>query len=446
MAELIYDASGRLIFTPEMKKEYTILMPQMLPIHFGMFRQLFALEGYRVMQLENTGRSVVEQGLHYVHNDTCYPALLVIGQFLDAISHYQLDPHKVALLITQTGGGCRASNYIHLLRKALERANLAFIPVISLSFGMEKNTGWKLTLPLLRRMVYAMLYGDVMMNLANQVRPYEQTSGETDALLAQWSARLVEGFQAEQYMRRREMRRLFATLCQEFGNIPVTATEKIRVGIVGEIYIKYSPLGNNHLEEFLRAEGVEPVVLGLTDFIIFKIYNRLVDIDLYGGSFWKKRLLSVAKTYIEACQQDMIAAFQASRFRAPSPFSDLQKRIRGYLGAGNKMGEGWLLTAEMLELIQEGTPNIVCAQPFGCLPNHIVGKGMLRKIKDENPTANIVSIDYDASASRVNQENRIKLMLANATLHQSKTKPVVQSKQTHPAPQELSIACGKAQA
>ncbi len=419
MAKLCYDASGRLLFTEEMKKEYTIFMPQMLPIHFEMFRQILELEGYRVVQLNNGGQAVVDEGLKYVHNDTCYPALLVIGQFIDAIKNSGCDPHKIALFITQTGGGCRASNYIHLLRKALEKAGMPYIPVVSVSFGVEKNPGFRLTPSLLRRMVYAMMYGDLIMNLANQVRPYEITAGDTDALVARWQQKLVDGFQAGQYMRRKYMRPLFDTLCREFAAVPVTGETKMRVGVVGEIYVKYSPLGNNDLERFLLAEGAEPVVPGLTDFIIFKIYNREVDVDIYGGSGLKRLLVRYMKRYVEQCQQDMINALKRSgRFRAPGPFSELQKLAKNYLGPGNKMGEGWLLTAEMLELIHTGTPNIVCAQPFGCLPNHIVGKGMLRKIKDNNPTANIVAIDYDPGATRINQENRIKLMLANARRNQ----------------------------
>ncbi|MBP1758061.1 MAG: Activator of (R)-2-hydroxyglutaryl-CoA dehydratase [Firmicutes bacterium] len=423
MATLCYDSSGRLLFTEEMKKEYTIFMPQMLPIHFEMFRQILELEGYRVVQLNNSGQAVVDEGLKYVHNDTCYPALLVIGQFIDAIKNSGYDPHKIALFITQTGGGCRASNYIHLLRKALEKAGMPYIPVVSISFGVEKNPGFKLTIPLLRRMVYAMMYGDLIMNIANQVRPYEVNAGDTDALVAHWQQKLVDGFQAGQFMRRKYMRALFDKLCQEFSVIPVTGEEKIRVGVVGEIYVKYSPLGNNNLEQFLLAEGVEPVVPGLTDFIIFKIYNREVDVDIYGGSAIKRLVVRFMKRYVEYCQQDMINALKRSdRFRAPGPFSELQKLAKDYLGPGNKMGEGWLLTAEMLELIHTGTPNIVCAQPFGCLPNHIVGKGMIRKIKDNIPTSNIVSIDYDPGATRINQENRIKLMLSNAKRNQYEDK------------------------
>ena len=415
MAKLVYDETGRLLFTKEMKEEYTILMPQMLPIHFGMFRKLLELEGYHVDQLNNDGRSVVDEGLKYVHNDTCYPALLVIGQFMDAIKHGGYDPHKVALFITQTGGGCRASNYIHLLRKALAKAGMDYIPVISVSFGLEKNPGFSLSVDLIRKLVYGMMYGDLIMWVSNQVRPYEVEAGAADAMVDRWTQQLVDRFQAGKGMSRKQMRRIFDEICADFATIPVTGEQKVRVGIVGEIYVKFSSLGNNHLEQFLLSEGVEPVVPGLTDFMIFKIYNRVADVDLYGGKLIKKAACRAFMSYIQSCQKDMIQALERSgRFRAPGTFQDLHRMIQGYLGDGNKMGEGWLLTAEMLELIHTGTPNIVCTQPFGCLPNHIVGKGMIRKLKDDYPMSNIVAIDYDPGATRINQENRIKLMLANA--------------------------------
>ena len=415
MAKLVYDENGRLLFTKEMKQEYTILMPQMLPIHFGMFRKLLELEGYHVDQLNNEGRSVVDEGLKYVHNDTCYPALLVIGQFMDAIQHGGYDPHKVALFITQTGGGCRASNYIHLLRKALAKAGMDYVPVISVSFGLEKNPGFQLTVSLIRKLVYGMMYGDLIMWVANQVRPYEVNAGATDLRVEGWVQRLVDRFQQGKGMSRRQMRAIFDEICADFAAIPVAGEPKVRVGIVGEIYVKFSALGNNHLEQFLLSEGVEPVVPGLTDFMIFKIYNRVADVKLYGGKWAKKALCKFFMGYIQSCQKDMIDALNKSgRFRAPGTFDDLHRLVHGYLGDGNKMGEGWLLTAEMLELIHSGTNNIVCTQPFGCLPNHIVGKGMIRKLKDDYPTSNVVAIDYDPSATKINQENRIKLMLANA--------------------------------
>ena len=379
MAKLEYDETGRLLFTQEMRKEYTILIPQMLPIHFGLFARLLERTGYKVAILNNDGRSVVESGLKYVHNDACYPALLVIGQMIDAIQNQGYDPHKVALLITQTGGGCRASNYIHMLR-----------------------------------LIYGMMYGDLIMNVANQVRPYEVHKGDTSAKVEQWLNQLLDRFDQGDGMTRKKMREILDEICADFKTIPVAGEPKIRVGVVGEIYIKFSALGNNQLEEFLLEEGAEPVVPGLTDFLIFKIYNRVSDVEMFGGSRAKQALCKFFMGYVEKCQLDMIEALTKAGFRAPGTFAQLHELIHGYLNDGCKMGEGWLLTAEMLELIHSGTPNIVCAQPFGCLPNHIVGKGMIRVLKDDYPDSNIVAVDYDPGATKINQENRIKLMLANA--------------------------------
>ncbi len=416
MAELIYDKTGRLIFTEEMKKDYTLLVPQMLPIHFSMMVELLRKEGFHAVMLNTHHRGIVDEGLKYVHNDTCFPALLVIGQLIDAVKNGGYDPHKVALVITQTGGGCRASNYIHLLRKALEKADMAYIPVISVNLsGLEKNPGFKLSLNFLRKAVFAMMYGDIIMNVANQVRPYEVTPGDTDKAVDDCIRWLIAEMDAGKGLSYKSMCQNFRRICGQFKAIPVTGESKVRVGVVGEIYVKFSPLGNNNLEAFLLSEGAEPVVPGLTDFIIFKIHNRIADIDLYGGKWIKKKVCILFKRYVERCQKAMIQALKESgRFRAPGTFEDLHRLIQGYLGDGNKMGEGWLLTAEMLELIHSGVPNIVCTQPFGCLPNHIVGKGMIRRLKDDYPYSNIVAIDYDPSATQINQENRIKLMLANA--------------------------------
>ena len=400
MAELVYDKDGRLLFTKEMKEEYTLLMPQMLPVHFGMFQKLLQLEGYKVDMLTT--------------HHTCYPALLVIGQLIDAVKHGGYDPHKVALLITQTGGGCRASNYIHLLRKALIKAGLEYIPVISVSFGVEKNPGFSLTLPLIRKLVYAMLYGDVIVDLANQVRPYEVRPGDADRMLERWEDELVKSFDQGRRMRYAQFVKTIQEITADFSCIEVRQEEKVKVGVVGEIYVKFSPLGNNNLEQFLLSEGCEVVVPGLTDFIIFKIFNRISDIELYGGSKIKYLVCKGLMQYVVKRQNTVIEIVGKSRFRAPTHFEEIHRSVHDYLGDGNKMGEGWLLTGEMLELIHEGIPNIVCTQPFGCLPNHIVGKGMIRPLKDDYPDSNIVAIDYDPSATAINQENRIKLMLANA--------------------------------
>ena len=416
MAELIYDESGRLLFTEEMREEYTLLMPMMLPTTFPLLEKLLELSGYKVDLLESTHRGIIDTGLKYVHNDTCYPALLVIGQLIEAVNSGQYDTNKIALMISQTGGGCRASNYIHLLRRALQKAGLSHIPVVSINLsGLEKNPGFRLNLKLIRRMVPGMIYGDLLLHLRNQCRPYEITPGETDALIAKWTDQLVDHFVKGRGLRKREMGTLMAEICADFAQISLTGERKVRVGIVGEIYVKFAPLGNNNLEDFLLSEGCEPVVPGLTDFLLFKIDNRVEDVGLYGGSFLKLRLATVFRRYIEGLQQCMIDAVKTQpKFHVMAPFSELKASVKGYLGYGNKMGEGWLLTAEMIELIHAGVPNIVCTQPFGCLPNHIVGKGMIRRLKDDFPASNIVAIDYDPGATKINQENRIKLMLANA--------------------------------
>ncbi len=418
MAELVYDETGRLLFTEEMKKEYTILLPQMLPVMFELLTKIIELEGYKIEILTTNGREIVETGLKYVHNDTCYPALLVIGQLIEAVQSGRYDPHKVALMISQTGGGCRASNYIHLLRKALKKADLDYIPVISINLsGLEKNPGFSIPLKVAHRLVFGMMYGDLLIHLGNQCRPYELEAGSTDALIAKWTDDLVDLFIHGKGMSRSRMKTYMQKMTREFAAIPKSTEKKIRVGIVGEIYIKYAPLGNNNLEDFLLNEGVEVIVPGITDFMLFKFNNRYVDVDLYGGSILKKFAMGIAQNYIMSCQNIMIEVIkEEGSFRAMGTFADLQELIKGYLGYGNKMGEGWLLTAEMLELIHSGTPNIVCAQPFGCLPNHVVGKGMMRRLKVDYPDSNIVAVDYDPGATRINQENRIKLMLSNAEI------------------------------
>ena len=416
MAKLEYDKTGRLLFTKEMKSEYTLLVPQMLPMHFALMVRVLQTEGYKVEMLNTTGRSILDYGQKYVHNDACFPAILVIGQLIDAVKSGRYDPHKVALIITQTGGGCRASNYIHMLRKALEKADLGFVPVVSLNLsGLEKNPGFKMTVGFVRKAIFAVFYGDLLMNLANQVRPYELNPGDTGRAADECMDFLLDEFNRGQGITHRSMLENFQRIIDRFKAVPVSGEEKVRVGIVGEIYVKYSPLGNNNLEQFLLSEGAEPVVPGLADFVIFKIYNRDVDVDLYGGHWAKQAFCRFFAGYIKKKQRAMIDAIRTDgHFRAPGDFDELHRGIKGYLGDGNKMGEGWLLTAEMLELIHSGVPNIVCTQPFGCLPNHIVGKGMIRRLKDDYPNSNIVAIDYDPGATKINQENRVKLMLANA--------------------------------
>lgn len=405
----------RIVFTKEMKKTHTILLPMMLMIHFKLLENVFKNAGYKVELLETTHKNIVDEGLKSVHNDTCYPALLVIGQFIDALKSGKYDVDKTALLITQTGGGCRASNYIHLLRKALNKNGLGHVPVVSLNLsGLEKNPGFKITLPLVKNMVYSCFYGDILMAARNKIMPYEQNEGDAQRLCDHWINKLTDEMKNNKRQSYQAVKSNFNAILKDFSNIPILKTEKVKVGIVGEIYIKYSPLGNNDLENFLMNEGAEVIVPGLMDFIIFKIDNRLVDIRLYGGKWLKKFVVGLFKKFSIKVQNDMYQAFEKSGYGDMMPFEGIKQLVQDYVGHGNKMGEGWLLTAEMLELVHSGVNNVVCAQPFGCLPNHIVGKGMIRKIKDNHPEANIVAIDYDPGTSRVNQQNRIKLMLANA--------------------------------
>jgi predicted nucleotide-binding protein (sugar kinase/HSP70/actin superfamily) len=401
-----------------MKKTYKVLIPMMLPVHFTMIRNSLRLDGFDVDLLTTNHREIVDEGLKNVHNDTCYPALLVIGQFIDALKSGKYDLDKTALMITQTGGGCRASNYIHLLRKALKRSGYGHIPVISLNIsGLESNPGFKFGFNLLRRMIFSLLYGDIIMLLANQCRPYEVENGTTDRLVETWIDRLTEDYKHPKNLKHKHVTQNLEHIAADFAAVELRDEQKVKVGVVGEIFIKYAALGNNNLEDFLASEGVETVVPGLLDFIIFKADNRVEDVKIYGGNPLKKAVFSYVVRLCERRQQEIIDIVgRYPKFRPPVQYEHIKELVRGYLGYGNKMGEGWLLTGEMIELVSSGVSNVVCTQPFGCLPNHIVGKGMIRKIKENYAQANIVAIDYDPGATRINQENRIKLMLANARI------------------------------
>ena len=415
MATLKYDKTGRLLFTKEMKKEYTILLPQMASIQFRIMKRVFDEYGYKTELLETDGPEIAQVGLKYVHNDTCYPAILVIGQFIHALQSGKYDLHKTALLITQTGGGCRASNYIHLLRKDLKKAGLEFIPVISLNIsGLEKNPGFQLTLPIIRKLIGALVYGDTLMLLSNQTKPYEINKGESMALVDSWIENIVGQYKQGRGFKLEQQRQNLDDMAQSFANIQRNIVPKVKVGVVGEIYVKYAPLGNNNLEAFLNEQDCEVCVPGIMGFVLFKLDNRIQDIELYGGNKVKYAALQKAYRYLEKMEGLITECAVKHGFLPPGRYSHLKELVSGVVGLGNKMGEGWLLTSEMLELAESGYPNIVCTQPFGCLPNHIVGKGMIRKVKELNPKSNIVAIDYDPGATRVNQENRIKLMLAVA--------------------------------
>ncbi len=398
-------------FTPEMKQTHTILIPDMLPIHFGLIMEIFRNNGYKMELLTTDTRSVVDEGLKHVHNDTCYPALLVIGQFIDALKSGKYDVNKVALLISQTGGGCRASNYIHLLRKALDE-EFPQIPVLSLNFSGLENGGFKITPKMFLQMLYAVLYGDILMSLYNTCRAYEVRKGDSKAVLDKWRKKIAGLFKAGGYMK---TKKLYCEIIRDFSAIERTKEKKVRVGIVGEIYVKYSPLANNHLEDFLISEGCEPVVPAFLDFCLYCAVNTVNDGKIYDFKNKTTRLYGIAYKLIYHMQKQMIAVMkEQDEFDPPHDFEMLRSYADKYMHQGVKMGEGWLIPAEMAALAHGGVENIICTQPFGCLPNHIVAKGMSRVIKEAFPQANIVAVDYDPGATRVNQENRIKLMLANA--------------------------------
>ena len=406
--------SGRVkkvLFTEEMKKDYTILVPDMLPIHFNLILSVFKQYGYNCELLTNDTRNVVDEGLQNVHNDTCYPALLVIGQFIDALKSGKYDVNKTALLITQTGGGCRASNYIKLLRKALA-TEFPQVPVLSLNFsGLEKDASLPMTPLLALKLVYAVVYGDILMLLNNQCRSHEKVKGSTQKVLEKWQKTLDKRFKDNKFF---SLKKAYKEILDDFAKIELTQEKKPKVGIVGEIYVKYSPLANNHLEEFLLSEGCEPVTPGLIDFVMYCAVNAKVNSKLYSYKDKKTMMYALGYKILYAKQKQMIKVIKEhGKFNPPHDFEFLRKQGDLYCNQGVQMGEGWLIPAEMAALAQTGTENIICTQPFGCLPNHIVAKGMSRTIKEAFPDANIVAIDYDPGATKVNQENRIKLMLAN---------------------------------
>ena len=403
------------VFTEDMKKTHTILIPNMAPVQFRILAAAMEHKGYKVELLGNCGSQVSELGLKYVHNDTCYPALLVIGQFLDALQSGKYDLDHTALIITQTGGGCRASNYIFLLRKALEKAGHGNIPVLSLNFsGLEKGNSLPMDLTFIRMALAAIYYGDLLVTLKAQTAPYEIHPGDAAALQEKWLDTICGWVHEGKGFSQQEMKATMPKIAAEFAAIPVHRVPKVKVGVVGEIYVKYSPLGNNDLENFLATQDCEVNLPGLMGFVQYCAYNPSETARLYGGSFLEKHISDLILGYIAQMEKVIIHALKDNGYHAPLPFSELTELTEGLISKGDKMGEGWLLTAEMAELIRSGYENIICAQPFGCLPNHICGKGMINKLRELYPQANITPIDYDPSATRVNQENRIKLMLAVA--------------------------------
>lgn len=402
-------------FTKEMRKDYTILCPQMSPFHFGILQAAFNTCGYHLEVLPNDNKGAVDVGLKYVNNDACYPSLIVVGQIMDALLSGKYDLNKTAVVMSQTGGGCRASNYIAFIRRALKKANMEQVPVISVNLsGLESNPGFKLTLPLVKRVVYGAVFGDILMKCVYRMRPYELEKGIVNRKHKIWEQRVI-AFLTGSSVSHSYFKRMCKEMVHDFDTIPITGEKKPRVGIVGEILVKFLPAANNHLADLLEAEGAEPVVPDLIDFINYCFYNQNFKSEYLG---FKKSKATIANWGIKGIDWVRKAAnealAQSRHFTPAADIRDLAEMASPIVSPGNQTGEGWFLTGEMMELIHGGVPNIVCIQPFGCLPNHIVGKGVIKEIRRSHPEANIVAIDYDPGASEVNQLNRIKLMLSTA--------------------------------
>lgn len=410
-------AHHRRIFTKEMRKEYTILAPQMSPIHFSILMPALSSCGYHLELLENSQKAV-DYGLKYVNNDACYPSLLVVGQFMEALHSGKYDLNKTAIIITQTGGGCRATNYIGFIRRALEKAGMSQIPVISMSAGVEKNPGLTFSYQMINRALQALVYGDIFMRVLYRMRPYEKEAGSADALHRKWEKICIEDVQKGNS---KKFKQNIRDIIREFDSLPIVEVKKPRVGIVGEILVKFLPAANNDLVNLLEAEGAEAVCPDLIDFFQYCCYNANFKARYLGKSKKSAWINNMVIGFIERYRKTAREALEAStHFEPPVAIATLASYAEPLVSCGNQTGEGWFLAGEMVELIHSGVSNIVCAQPFGCLPNHVVGKGIIKGLRSKFPDSNIVAVDYDPGASEVNQLNRIKLMLATAEKNMNK--------------------------
>ena len=414
--ELHSSAITKVPFTKEMRGDYTILCPQMSPIHFELLEPAFNASGYHVEVLPNDNKQAVDVGLKYVNNDACYPSLMVVGQIMEAILSGKYDTNKIAVIISQTGGGCRASNYIGFIRRALKKAGYEHIPVISINLsGLEGNPGFKITPMLALRGIYAAVFGDIFMKCIYRLRPYEAVKGSVEAMHRKW-VKVCSDFVSQGYPSRRRFKKLCRDIIQDFdNNIELLDVKKPRVGVVGEILVKFLPAANNHLVDLLESEGAEAVVPDLIDFLLYCFYNQNFKVEKLGFAKSKAIVGNLGIKALEWFRSPASKAFKESKhFDPPADIRDLGRMASEIVSLGNQTGEGWFLTGEMLELIHSGATNIVCTQPFACLPNHVVGKGVIKELRRRYPLANIVAIDYDPGASEVNQLNRIKLMLSTA--------------------------------
>ena len=409
-------AYDRVLFTKQMKKDnYTILCPQMSPIHFDLLAPAISAFGYNVVLLDNDDRRAVDMGLKYVNNDACFPSLCTIGQVMDALLSGKYDLNRTAIFMSQTGGGCRASNYIGFIRRALEKAGMGHIPVISVNVGnMEQNPGFKVTIPMAIKAIQATVYGDVMMRCLYATRPYEKVPGSAEQLHKKWRAICTKAV-SKRNPAMNEYRRIVRAIVKDFDELPRRPVKKPRVGVVGEILVKFSPLANNHIVDLLEREGAEAVMPDLLDFMYYSFYNLNFKAENLGFSKKGAFLCNVGIKLMDWFRADAKAALRKSKhFTEPGDIRHMAETSSKFVSLGNMTGEGWFLTGEMLELIESGVKNIVCTQPFGCLPNHVVGKGVIKQLRASYPDANIIAVDYDPGASEVNQLNRIKLMLAMA--------------------------------
>ncbi len=405
--------SPKVVFTKEMRQKHTILAPQMSPIHFELLEEAFREHGYRLVILPSHDRHAVDVGLKYVNNDACYPSILVVGQFMEALKSGEYDLDNTSIMITQTGGGCRATNYIAFIRKALRDAGYEHIPVISLSAsGLESNPGFQITLPLINSCMMALCYGDLFMRLLYRVRPYEEVPGSANALYEKWNAVCKKAIRKGKMG---EYKRNVREIIREFDCFPMRAVRKPRVGLVGEILVKFHPTANNFVVDLIEKEGAEAVMPDLIDFLLYCCHNNIFAYEELAGSARGKWVSKAIIAAIEWYRKPMKKYLLESRhFTPPSDIYRLADYAKEILSTGNCTGEGWFLTAEMIELIHEGASNIVCMQPFACLPNHVTGKGMIKALRKQYPQSNIVAVDYDPGASEVNQLNRIRLMLSAA--------------------------------
>lgn len=403
----------RVVFTKEMRKKHTILAPEMSPIHFQFLEVAFRHSGYNVVVLPSHDKAAIDVGLKYVNNDACYPSIIVVGQIIEALQSGKYDVNNTSVIITQTGGGCRATNYIGFLRKALADAGYAEVPVISLNAaGLESNPGFKITYNLLNKALMALVYGDLLMRVLYRVRPYEKIKGSANTLYESWVERCKESVVSGSHKR---FKKNIYDIVKDFDNLELKNIKKPRVGLVGEILVKFHPTANNDVVNIVESEGAEAVMPDLIDFFLYCAYDTDYKYKVLEGSKKAQLAGKLVIKIIEFYRRHMKAALEKSkRFEAPQTIERLAEKASKVVSLGNQTGEGWFLTAEMIELIESGAENIICMQPFACLPNHVTGKGMIKALKAQYPMANITAIDYDPGASEVNQLNRIKLMMAAA--------------------------------